>query len=604
MEPGAWSSAGHGIRVDHPDEGGPVMNRPDGPIAIDTGAGAGPSGSVAWTAARAELDGLPGGRGLNIAHEAVDRHVADGLADRVALRWLRPGAREPAVEVTYGELAEQSDRFAAGLEALGVTRGDAVFVLLDRVPELYVAALGTWKHLSVLSPLFPLNGPEPVRQRLTIGRGRVLVTTEALYRQLTAPVRAQLPDLAHVILVGSATVPADIAGAVTLDELMDAGRAGWTVPDTDPSAPAIVHFTSGTTGTPKGAVHVHEAVVAIHATAAVALDLHPGDVYWCTADPGSVTATAYGIIAPLTQGATVVVDQGELDAERWFGILGDEGVEVWYTSPTALRVLRQAHDTGQRLDLPHLRYVASVGEPLEPSVVSWALQSFGVPVHDTWWQTETGAIMIADTAHATIHPGSMGHPLPGVTATILARDPSDDQRPLLVGEHVVEVSDPAETGHLALRAGWPSMFRAYVGEPERYRSSFVDGWYVTGDLAHRDADGTYWFVARADDLIKTAGHLVGPAEVEQVLLAQPAVRDAAVIGVPDPVAGEVVKAFVALAPGYEPMPGQAREIIGYARTRLGPAVAPRSVAFEPTIPHNRSGTTMRRVLRQRERGAP
>ena len=310
---------------------------------------------------------------------------------------------------------------------------------------------------------------------------------------------------------------------------------------------ALVHFTSGTTGRPKGAVHVHEAVVAHHITGRLALDLHEDDVFWCTADPGWVTGTSYGIISPLTNGATLIVDQAEFDAERWYRILEQQKVSVWYTAPTAIRMLMKVGaDFARKFDLSHLRLMASVGEPLNPEAVVWGTEAFGKPFHDNWWQTETGGIMIANYRSMDVKPGSMGRPLPGVTAGIVEH----------VGGEVREVGKPMALGELALRPGWPSMMRGYLGEDERYRKCFVGGWYLTGDLAMRDAEGYYWFVGRADDVIKSSGHLIGPFEVESALMEHPAVAEVGVIGIPDEMAGELVKAFVALKDGVEQSGGR------------------------------------------------
>jgi acetyl-CoA synthetase len=390
-----------------------------------------------------------------------------------------------------------------------------------------------------------------------------------------------------------------------LPELL-AGAAPWPgIGPTDPEDVALLHFTSGTTGTPKGALHVHDAVVAHHSTGRMALDLHPDDVYWCTADPGWVTGMSYGVIAPLTNGVTSIVDEGEFDAERWYRVLEQERVTVWYTAPTAIRMLMRAGpEVAEGHDLSALRFVASVGEPLNPEAVVWGQNTLGVPIHDNWWQTETGGIMIANLACTDVKPGSMGRPLPGVEVAVLTRDPERDGEPLVRDGRAVVVDEPGVEGHLALRPGWPSMFRGYLDEPDRYRRCFVDGWYVSGDLVRRDADGYLWFVGRADDVIKSAGHLIGPFEVESTLIEHPLVAEAAVIGTPDPVAGEVVKAFVSLTPGAEPSDELARELLGFARARLGPAVAPRSIAFEEHLPHTRSGKIMRRLLKARELGLP
>ncbi|MEU2158289.1 acetate--CoA ligase [Streptomyces sp. NPDC019396] len=556
-----------------------------------------------WTRARAALAGLPSG-GLNIAHEAVDRHAVPDHGDKVALRCI---ARDNAVStVTYAELALRTSRFANVLRSLGVGHGDRVFSLLGRCPELYTAVLGTLKNTSVLCPLFSAFGPDPVGQRLRLGDARALVTTAALYRRKVADRRTSLPDLEHVLIVGPGAE--ELPGTLSFDELMSAASDSFTIPPTSPEDMALLHFTSGTTGTPKGAVHVHEAVVAQHATAAYALDLHPEDVYWCTADPGWVTGMSYGIVAPLVHGVTVVVDEGDYDARRWYRILGEQRVSVWYTAPTALRMLMRAtpregpYDLPRSYDLSALRFIASVGEPLNPEAVVWGQDVLGLPVHDNWWQTETGCIMIANFAACDIRPGSMGRPLPGVEASVLKQ--GEDGRALITDGMVTEVDRPDVEGELALRPGWPSMFRGYLHDKERYDASFADGWYLTGDLVRRDADGWYWFVGRADDVIKSAGHLIGPFEVESALMEHPAVAEAGVIGRPDPVAGDVVKAFVSLRPGIEASPDLERELLAFARRRLGPAVAPREIAFDQNLPKTRSGKIMRRLLRARELGLP
>jgi acetyl-CoA synthetase len=553
--------------------------------------------SFTWEAARTALDGLPGGRGLNIAHEAVDRHARGPRADHIAMRWL--GRDGSVTTATYAELASRSNRFANALRALGVGRGDRVFTLLGRVPELYLTAIGTLKNSSVLSPLFPAFGPEPIRQRLELGDGRVLVTTPTLYRRRIAAIRDSLRRLEHVILVGDGS---NLPGLM-FDELMTSASDDFEIPPTSEDDMALLHFTSGTTGTPKGAIHVHGAVIGHHATAATALDLHQDDVFWCTADPGWVTGTSYGIIAPLSHGVTSIVDEGELDADRWYGIIEEHRVSVWYTAPTALRMLMRAGEEAARAhDLSSLRFVASVGEPLNPEVVTWGARVLGAPVHDNWWQTETGGIMIANLAGAEIRPGSMGRPLPGVEVAILAQ--GRDGRAAVRDGQVEVVTGPSVSGELALRPGWPSMFRGYLHDDERYRRCFAGGWYLTGDIARRDEDGWLWFVGRADDVIKTAGHLIGPFEVESVLMAHPAVVEAGVIGVPDPVAGEIVKAFVCLHAGYAPTDELGLELIGFARSKLGAAVAPRQIAFDQHLPHTRSGKVMRRLLKARELGLP
>jgi len=554
--------------------------------------------TFSWTEARKELDGLPGG-GLNMAYEAVDRQAGGPLAEKAALRFVDPEFN--ITEVSYRDLKTLTNRFANLLRSLGVGPGDRVFVLTGRVPALYVSVLGALKNNSVACPLFSAFGPEPIRQRLLLGDARVLVTTAALFRRKVSGLVDSVPSLEHLIVVGATTAQLGGLKVLDYDEGMAAADDRFDVGPTDPEDMALMHFTSGTTGTPKGAVHVHEAVVAHHVTGELALDLHPDDVFWCTADPGWVTGTSYGIIAPLTCGVTSIVDETEFDAERWYRILESQGVSVWYTAPTAVRMLmRTGDEVPRRYDLRSLRFVASVGEPLNPEAVVWGSRALGLPIHDNWWQTETGGIMIANYASMDIRPGSMGRPLPGVVATILAR--GDDGRALVSDGEVVEIDEPGIEGELALRPGWPSMFRAYLHEGERYAKCFAGGWYLTGDLARRDADGYFWFVGRADDVIKSAGHLIGPFEVESALMEHPAVVEAGVIGKPDPVAGEIVKAFVTLRVGYEPTEELRLELIGWGRRRLGAAVAPKQIAFDQHLPHTTSGKVMRRLLKARELG--
>jgi len=544
-----------------------------------------------WTGARELLDGLPDGHGLNIAHEAVDRHAKGRRADRVALRWIgKSGDRR---ELTYRDLADATNRFANVLGGLGVSQGDRVFILLGRVLELYVAVLGALKAKCVASPLFSAFGPEPIATRLEIGEGKVLVTTEALYRRKVEALRSRLPNLAHVILVDEG---GPVPGTLRWSELMAGASGAFVIPATSPEDMALLHFTSGTTGRPKGAIHVHDAVVTHHVTGLYALDLHADDIFWCTADPGWVTGTSYGIIAPLTHGVTNLVVEAEFDAQTWYGLLASERVSVWYTAPTAIRMMMKLGPEAVRgYDRGALRFMASVGEPLNPEAVLWGVEAFGQPFHDNWWQTETGGIMVSNFLALPVKPGSMGLPLPGIEAAIVQRSPEGG---------VTVIDDPMVQGELALKAGWPSMMRGYLHEKERYRKCFVGPWYLTGDLAKRDEDGYFWFVGRADDVIKSSGHLIGPFEVESALMEHPAVAEAGVIGKPDPMAGEVVKAFVALKPGYAASEELRRELLGHARRRLGAAVAPKEIDFRANLPKTRSGKIMRRLLKARELGLP
>ncbi len=537
-----------------------------------------------WHASRAALFARSNG-GANMAEACLDRHVEAGRGGRLAFRFLRRDGT--AQEMTYGELAEQSSRFANVLAGLGIRPGESVFALLGRVPALYVAALGCLRARIVFSALFASFGPEPVRVRLEQGRARALITTPALFERRIRPLGPLPAPLSHVILVDAPGESSDFA------TLCAGASSRFAVPETAPEDPALLHFTSGTTGEPKGLVHVHDAIVAHHATARFALGLASGDSYWCTADPGWVTGISYGLLAPLSLGAASIVDEGDFDPARWYGILSRERIAVWYTAPTAIRMLMKAGaGLARGFDLSALRHAASVGEPLNAAAVHWSREALGRPIHDTWWQSETGAIMIANPAGEDVRPGSTGRALPGVEAAVVRRAGGN-----------VEALGPGEDGELALRPGWPSMFRGCLGDDEAYRRCFAGGWYLSGDLVRRDAEGWFWFIGRADDVIQSAGHRIGPFEIESALMEHPAVAEAGVIGRPDPLIGEAVKAFVTVRDGFASGEALRRELLAFARRRLGAVIAPREIAFSTSLPKTRSGKIMRRLLVARETGA-
>ena len=558
-----------------------------------------------WQSVRDQLVGLPGGDGVNIAHEAVDRHVVEGFGSTTAMRFLgkHDAPDDPGEHYTYQRLATETSRFAHVLRGLGVWPGESVFLLAGRIPRLYVAALGALKGQHVVCPLFSAFGPEPIKQRMVLGNAAVLVTTSSLYRRKIAAIRDELP-VRHVILLDvddQADAPPD---TLAYGPLFDRAIGVFQITETTPETPALLHFTSGTTGTPKGALHVHDAVAMHRATTEQVFGLRRGDVYWCTADPGWVTGTSYGIIGPLTVGATLVVDEAEFDAERWYRILEGQRVDVWYTAPTAIRMLMHAGaEVAAGIDLSSVQRAFSVGEPLSAEAVTWGIEQLAITFRDTWWQTETGAMMIANTADDVVLAGSMGRPVCGIQAGLLA---TTDAGEIVLDDagHVIELDDPDRIGMIALRAGWPSMFRSYLNNDERYRKCFADGWYLAGDLARRDSGGSFWFVGRADDVIKTAGHLIGPFEVESVLNEHPDVTGSGVYGIPDPVAGEIIHARIVLRRGVEATDETIASVMAHARRRLGAAVAPREIVAVDRLPVTRSGKVMRRVLRARELGLP
>jgi acetyl-CoA synthetase len=545
-----------------------------------------------WDDVWRELSASPNGK-LNIASIALDRQIAAGRGAELAVRFAdRAGVRR---DFSYDALNRAANRCANALSGLGVARGAKVFALLGRGPALHTTALGAMKAGMVFCPLFSAFGPEPIRMRIEIGEGAVLVTSDTLYERKVASIRAALPQLKHVLLVRSAgrELPPH---TLDFDAALEGASDVFTSVETSADDIALLHFTSGTTGKPKGVLHAHSAVIAQHASARYALDLKPGDRYWCTADPGWVTGMAYGVIAPLTCGVRSIVDLEEFDAQRWYQLLEEEDITVWYTAPTAIRMLMKAGvELARARSYPNLRFLGSVGEPLNPEAVLWGNEAFGMPFHDNWWQTETGAIMVANFASVDIKPGSMGLPLPGIEAAIVQR---------IEGGATDVVTQPGVVGELALASGWPSMFRGYLHNEAKYRECFAGKWYLSGDLVKCDEEGYFWFVGRGDDIIKAAGHLISPFEVESALLAHPAVAQTAVIGIPDPVAGASVKAFVELKPGFDAGDSLRKELLAHARRRLGAALAPREIAFIEAIPRTRSGKIMRRLLRARELGLP
>lgn len=548
-------------------------------------------GSFSWHEIQSELAYLPHNKGLNIAHECVDRHANSQYSKHIAIRFINK--KGTSQDITYEELKEQSNRFANVLKKLKVGKGDKVYALSRRIPELYFSIMGTLKNVSVFCPMFPDFGPEPIFQRLAKGGGKILITTEHQYHQKIKQLKEKLPELKYILLTDATNDLND--NVLSLTNLMAQASMDFEIQPTDESDPALLHFTSGTTGMPKGALHVHRALLTHYITGKYVLDLHPDDMFWCTADPGWVTGTSYGIIAPLANGVTTIVSEAEFDALHWYSILEQQKVTVWYTSPTAIRRLMRLNiKPKEKYDLEHLRLVLSVGEPLDAGAVLWGKETFGFPILDNWWQTETGGIMIANYPSMKVKPGSMGKPLPGVEAAIAD----------LTETGLKLIHEPNRQGHLVLKMGWPSQFVTYINETERYNKCFKDGWYLTGDLAKRDENGYYWFIGRADDIIKTSGHMVGPFEVESLLLQHPAVAEAAVIGKPEPMIGELVKAFIVLKSNVIANEDLKLDILAFARKNSGTALAPKEISFVDSLPKTKSGKILRRLLKAREMNLP
>lgn len=539
--------------------------------------------SFKWKDARLELDWFEGK--INAAYNAIDRHTQTWRKNKIALYWEDEDGTK--IKYTFGEMAILSNKLANLLKDFGVGRGDRVFIFLPRIPELYISFLGTVKIGAIAGTLFSAFQERALADRLGNSGASVVITNKELKARIDK-VKKGLPELKHII-----TVDTD-----DFNKSMEHASDELRVAHMDPDDYAFMLYTSGTTGKPKGVMHCHKAVLSEHMTAKWVLDLRDGDTYWCTADPGWVTGIAYEILGCWSLGVTSVVYAGRFDPKRWYKILEDYKVTVWYSAPTAIRLLMAAGtDLVRQFDLTNLRHLCSVGEPLNPEAIKWSVKAFGRPFHDTWWQTETGAICIANYPSMDIKGGSMGKPIPGLEASIV-----DDNG------HEVGID---KEGNIALRPGWPSMMKAIWRRPHKYKSYFTGGWYISGDRGWKDKDGYFWFIGRADDVIKTSGERVGPFEVESALVEHPAVVEAGVIGKPDPVRGEIVKAFVVLDAKYkEKLKNKSdeeklkEELSQYVKSHLAGHAYPREIEFIDKLPKTRSGKIMRRILKAKEMGLP
>ncbi|GAJ99417.1 acetate--CoA ligase [Geomicrobium sp. JCM 19055] len=522
---------------------------------------------------------------VNLAYEAIDRYAEDEQTkNKIALLYSDANRDE---SYTFEEMKRMSNRAANVFKEAGIKKGDRVFIFMSRSPELYFAALGAIKIGAIIGPLFEAFMEGAVRDRLENSEAKAIVTTPELIERV--PV-SELPALEHVFIQGKDVDEKDgvIDFQAKLNEASEDAEVEWV----DKEDGLILHYTSGSTGMPKGVLHVHGAMLQHYQTAKWVLDLKEDDVYWCTADPGWVTGTSYGIFGPWLNGVTNVVRGGRFSPEDWYSTIQKYNVTVWYSAPTAFRMLMSAgEDVIKQYDLSSLRHVLSVGEPLNAEVVRWGAEAFGQRIHDTWWMTETGGMMITNFPAMTIKPGSMGKPFPGVEAAII-----DDQGNVL---------PPNRMGNLAIKKGWPSMMRKIWKNEEKYQSYFeIDGWYVSGDSAYMDEDGYFWFQGRVDDVIMTSGERVGPFEVESKLVEHPAVAEAGVIGKPDPVRGEIIKAFVALRSGHEVSDELKEDIRVFVKKGLAAHAAPREIEFRDKLPKTRSGKIMRRVLKAWELDLP
>lgn len=538
-----------------------------------------------WEDAQRHFTWFQSGK-VNMAYEAVDRHVEEGRGADQALLYSDSVRQE---RYTFDELKEHSNRFGNVLRQYGISKGDRVFLFMPRQPELYFSLLGILKVGAVAGPLFEAFMETAVTDRLEDSGAVLLVTTPELLKRVK---REALPALRHIIVVGGENSSEEEEGLLSYEAEMTAASPQLEPEWLSLEDGLIMHYTSGSTGKPKGVYHAQRAMIQHYYTGRVVLDLRPGDVYWCTADPGWVTGTSYGIFAPWLNGVANVIRGGRFSPADWYKTIERYGVTVWYSAPTAFRMLMGAGEQALKaVDLGSLRHVLSVGEPLNPEVVRWGDKVYHQRIHDTWWMTETGAQLICNYPGMPIKPGSMGRPLPGIQAAIL-----DDK-----GQEL----PPFSMGNLAIRTPWPSMMSMIWNNRAKYDEYFrIPGWYISGDSAYMDDEGYFWFQGRIDDVINSSGERIGPFEVESKLVEHPAVAEAGVIGKPDLMRGEIIKAFISLREGYLPTAALKEEIAAFVKAGLSAHAAPREIEFKEKLPKTRSGKIMRRVLKAWELQLP
>jgi len=543
--------------------------------------------SFSWKVSEEELE-YTSGQTINIGEYCSDRICRLGKGDKTALIW--EGYSGDTKIFSFNDLKNISDKFGDFLRNIGIIPGERVCLFLDKVPELYFGFIGILKIGAIAQPLFSAFGGESLFTRLEDAKTTAIITQKKHVKKVRK-ILNDLPDLKHIIVIDQENIEKLKEREIPFIHKLYPDVKDFKIFHTKAETPSVLHYTSGTTGKPKGALHAHYSLISQYITSKYILDLRDDDIYWCTADPGWVTGTSYGIIGPWSNGITQCVLDAGFRVDSWYKFIEDHKISVWYSAPTAIRsLMKEGVKKASEYDLSSLRHLCSVGEPLNAEAVMWSKEAYGITFHDTYWQTETGSMVIANYPGIEIKPGSMGKPFPGIEATVLD----------------LKTHKPIErrgiVGLIAIKPGWPSMFREYWMNRETYDSKFVNGWYVCGDRASIDDDGYFWFVGRDDDVINTGGHLVGPFEIESALLEHEAVAESAVVGKPDPVNMEVVKAFISLKPGFEVSEMLELKIMNFIRKKLSPLAMPQEIEFVPSLPITRSGKIMRRMLRAKEWG--
>lgn len=544
------------------------------------------------------------GAKCNISYNCLDRHVKTWRRNKVAIIWVGEDGSEKVI--TYNELLREVNKAANVLASLGVKKGDRVTIYLPRIPEQVIAMLACARIGAIHSLVYSGFSAAALQSRIHDAEAKVVITADCGYQRAKCiPLKhivddavKDCPSVEKVIVVRRADPkiklnPKDI----DWHEAMEKASAKFEAVQMDAEDPLFTLYTSGTTGKPKGVLHVHGGyMVGTYITTKWVFDLKDEDVMFCTADPGWVTGHSYIVYGPLLNGATVLFPEGAPDHPnpgRWWGLIEKYGVNIFYTTPTAIRLLMKCGDDWpKKYDLSTLKILGSVGEPINPEAWLWYRRVTGnrLPIMDTWWQTETGMILVTPLPCMKLKPGSAARPFPGVEPCIVDKE----GKPL-----------PAnEGGFMTIKKPWPAMMKTIYKDPDRYSQYWktIDNVYLAGDVARQDEEGYFFFMGRADDVIKVSGYRLGTAEIESAIVSHSAVAEAACIGKPDALKGEIIKAFVILKQGYKPSESMLDEIKKQVRKELGPIAIPAEVEFTEWLPKTRSGKIMRRVLKAKELG--
>jgi acetyl-CoA synthetase len=543
----------------------------------------------------------------NITYNCLDRNVQNGRRNKVALIWK--GEDDTERIYTYRQLLREVMQVANGLKKLGVEKGDRVCIYMPMVPEQIISMLACARIGAIHSVVFGGFGATALNSRITGAEAKVVITADVTYRrgksipykQTVEEAIINAPSVEHIVVLRrERNLPVEIHKEMEVDfhDMIKDAEPDCKPEVMDAEDPLFILYTSGSTGAPKGIVHTCGGyMVGTYYTTKTVFDIKDNDVYWCTADPGWITGHSYIVYGPLALGATIIITEGTPDYPdpgTYWRMVEEFGVTILYTAPTAIRMfMKLGEQWPNKCNLSTLRILGSVGEPLNPEAFEWYYRVIGksrCPIVDTWWQTETGMQMVTTMVGERMYPGFAGKGIPGVVADVVDKN----------GKSV----PPGTGGFLAIREPWPSMLRTVYKDDERYRKYWntIPGWYAVGDLAVKNKEGYIMVLGRSDDLIVVAGHNIGTAEVESALVSHKAVAEAAVIGKPDPMKGNVIKAFVILRVGHTASDKLKNELLYHVRITLGPIAMPSEIEFVATLPKTRSGKIMRRVLKAKELG--